>query len=201
MSETSNIEDVLRTLLTEASGITLDAAIFSTNAGSTAQSPGIFNGVTPVVGSSSGSAFDSCGVDVGSLVADIASRGGGARAVFVAAPAQAITMRFFAGGQFGVTPAGDVVPVAGSAALADKTVVCIEPGSFATTIGSPEFSVSRVAALHQEDTTPADIVSGGTLATPVKSMFQIDALAMKMTLWGDWCMRAPHVSYMTDAAW
>jgi hypothetical protein len=201
MSETSNIEDVLRVLLTEAAGLVFDGAVFSTGAATAAQSAGILNGVTAVVGSTGGSAFDACGIDVGTLVADVASRGGGARAVFIAAPSQATTMRFFAGGQFGVTPSGDVVPVAGSAALADKTVICIEPGSFATSIGAPEFAVSTVATLHQEDTTPADIVAGGTPATPVKSMFQIDALALKMTLWGDWCMRAPHVSYMTDASW
>ena len=29
----------------------------------------------------------------------------------------------------------------------------------------------------------------------------IDALALKMTLWGDWCMRAPHVSFMDAVQW
>ena len=35
-----------------------------------------------------------------------------------------------------------------------------------------------------QDTTPADIVSaGGTPATLMKSLFQIDAIALKTTLW------------------
>lgn len=201
MSEASNIEDVLRVLLTEAAGLTLDAAIFSTNPGSAAQSPGILDGLTAIASTATGTGFDTCAQDLGTLVGDIASRGGGARAVFVAAPKEATAIRFWAGGQFGITAQNEVLPIGASAALPAGTVICIEPGSFATTIGAPEFSVSTVAAIHQEDTDPTDIVSGGVASTPVKSMFQIDALALKMTLWGDWCMRAPHVSYMTDATW
>jgi hypothetical protein len=205
MSEASNIEDVLRVLLTEAAGLAIDAGVFSTNAASTGSSAGLMNGLTPLTPTPAASApygFDACGQDLGKLVGDIATRGGGRRAVFIGAPSQATSIRFWAGGQFSATPQNDVLPVAASAALADGTVVCVEPESFACSFGVPEFSVSSVAALHMEDTTPADIVSGtGTLAVPVKGMFQIDALALKMVLRGDWCMRAPHVSFMDAVQW
>jgi hypothetical protein len=200
MTRASNIEEILRVLLSEAASLAVDAAVLSTTAASPARSAGLLYGLTPLAASTTGG-FDSCGSDLGKLVADIASRGGGARAAFIAAPSQATAIRFWAGGQFGTTAANDVLPVAASAALADGTVICIEPESFACTFGELQFSMSQDSLLHFEDTSPADITSGtGTLATPVKSLFQTDSLAIKMTLWGDWVMRAPHVSYIDGCA-
>jgi hypothetical protein len=189
ITEVSNIEDMLRMLLTEAAGIALDAAVFST------APRGIFQGLTPLTPAAAGSAFDNVGEDLGTLVEDIASRGGGAHTIFIAAPHQATAIRFY-------SPGGTLEQsAAASAALPDKTVAAVEPGSFAVTLGAPEFSVSRVGTLHMEDTTPTDIVVGGVPATPVKSMFQTDSIALKMELWADWCMRAPHVSYMSAVTW
>ena len=49
-----------------------------------------------------------------------------------------------------------------------------------------------------EDTTPGDI-SG---STPVKSMFQIDAIALRTSLWAAWGLRAAgHCQYLTGATW
>lgn len=201
MSETSNIEDVVERLLTEAAMISLDAAIFSAAAASGAQPAGLLNGLVALAPSTGSSGFDACGQDLGTLVADVASRGGGARAFFVAAPKQAISIRFYAGGQFYVSAQDDVLPVAASAGLADGTVICIEPESLAYSIADPQFDISTVGAIHQEDTTPTDIVVGGVPATPVKAMFQIDALALRLYLRASWGMRAPHVSFMEGVAW
>lgn len=200
ISEASNIEDILRTLITEAAGLAIDAAVLSTTAASAGQSAGLLYGLTALTPTAAPYGFDACGQDLGKLVGDIAARGGGRRALFIGAPAQATSVRFWAGGQFGATAQTDVLPVSASAALANGTVIALEPESFACTFGAPQFSISNVAALHMEDTTPGQIVSG-TPSTPVKSMFQIDALALKMTLWGDWVMRAPHVSFMTGVQW
>jgi hypothetical protein len=202
MANASNIEEILRVLMTEAAALAIDAAVLSNSAATPAQSAGLLYGLTPVAASTTGG-FDSCGQDLGKLVADIASRGGGARAAFIAAPSQATAIRFWAGGQFGVTPANDVLPVAASAALADGTVVCIEPESFACSLSDVRFDMSMGSTLHMEDTAPKDITSGtGTLATPVKSLFQTDLIGLKMSLLGaDWAMRAPHVSVMTGVQW
>jgi hypothetical protein len=202
MSEASNIETILRALIIEASGPAVDAAILSNAASSPQKSAGLLNGLTPLTPSTA-TGFDACGRDLGLLVGDIATRNGGAHAMFIASPSQSIAIRFYAGGQFAIDPSRDM-PVAASAALPDKTVMAIEPSSFASTIGAPEFEVGTIATIHQEDTTPADIIGGsspGTPAWPSKSMFQIDAIALKMTLWCDWCMRAPHVSFMNAVAW
>jgi hypothetical protein len=203
ITEASNIEDIVRMLVTEAASLALDAAVFSTSAATPAQPAGLLNGLTPLTATAGASlGFDACGQDLGKLVGDIAARAGGVHAFFVCAPSQATSIRFWAGGQFGRGPQGDILPVAPAASLATTgTVVCLEPESLAITLSDPQFSVSNVAAVHQEDTTPLDISSGGVLASPVKSMFQTDALALRMTLSASWGMRAPHVSYMTGVGW
>jgi hypothetical protein len=207
MTEASNIEEILRALIIEAAGPAIDAAVLSAAAASPQKSAGLLNGLTPLVAAVGTFGFDNIGLDLGKLTGDIATRGGGAHTLFAASPGQATAIRFYAGGQFGVSVDQDILPVGGSSALADGTVIAIEPSSFATTVGMPEFEVGTVAAIHQEDTAPADIgappgASGpNVVAAPTKSMFQIDAIALKMTLWADWCMRAPHVSFMNNVTW
>jgi len=51
--------------------------------------------------------------------------------------------------------------------------------------------------------TPADIVSaGGTVAAPVKSLYQTDAIGLKTTLWATWGLRAAgHCQFLTGATW
>jgi hypothetical protein len=189
LTEASNVEDIVRALLTEASGLALDAAIFSNTASSAVRSAGLFNGLTPI-GASTGVGFDACASDLGALAADIGSRGGGANMFFIAAPGQATAIHFY-------SPGGEVeARTAGSAGLPNGTVAAIEPASLAVAISAPEFSVSNVATITQSDTPglwPTD--------SPVKSMFQIDAIALRMDLWADWGMRAPHVAVMDSVAW
>lgn len=199
--EASNIEDVVRVLVTEASGIAIDAAMFSSNAATPAAPAGLLNGLVALAPSTATLGFDACAEDLGELVRDIATRGGGRRAFFVGSPAQITAIRFWAGGQFGVTPQSDVLPIAAAASLSDGTVVCVEPESLVFAIGEPQFTVSSVASLHMEDTTPKDIVSGGAPSTPVKSMFQIFSVALKMTCRASWGVRAPHVSFMDAVTW
>lgn len=193
LSEASNIEEVLRALITEAAGPAMDVAILSTTAATATTPGGILAGLTPVAAAPSGAAYDNCAADLGALVGDLAARNGGANALIVAAPAQATAIKFFS---------SDFAAV-GSAGLADGTVVAIEPSSFAITAGTPEFEVGTVAALHMEDTAPLDIAAtaGPTLATPVKSLWQTDAIGLKMTFRADWAMRAPHVAYMESVSW
>jgi hypothetical protein len=197
MSRASNLEDLLRAMLTGGAGMAIDAQMFSTVAGDATKPGGLFNGLTPIAASASSLGFDACGQDLGSLVADIATRGGGARAFFIAAPAQATSIRFFAGGQFVTTPQTDVLPVAASVGMVAKSAAVVEPESLAFAVADPEFSIANVAAVQQEDTTPTDLLT----TSPVKSMFQIDAIALRMVVYAAWAMRAPHVAYMTGVAW
>ena len=78
-----------------------------------------------------------------------------------------------------------------------KSCAGIEPESLAFSISDPEFAVADVAAVQQEDTSPTDLLT----TSPVKSMFQIDAFALRMVVYAAWAMRAPHAAYMTGVNW
>jgi hypothetical protein len=90
-------------------------------------------------------------------------------------------------------------PILASTALAAGTVAAIEAASFVSGFGSTaEFSVSKVAALHMDDTSPQDITAG----SPSRSMFQIDAIALRTDLWASFGLRAVgHAQFLTGATW
>jgi len=71
---------------------------------------------------------------------------------------------------------------------------------------APQFSVSDQATIHFEDTTPLQITTGAqgsaVAATPVRSMFQTDSLALRMILPMNWAMlRAGSVAWVTGVTW
>ena len=58
--------------------------------------------------------------------------------------------------------------------------------------------------LHAGDTAPLDIVSGvapGTTASPVVSVWQKDAQALKVRGWCAWAVHPGAVAYVTGASW
>jgi hypothetical protein len=84
------------------------------------------------------------------------------------------------------------------------TVLALDAADFVS-VGSdaPRFEVSDQATLHLEDTSPSDI-TGGTPspATPVKSMFQTDSMALRLIWPTNWTLRRPGmVSWVTGVTW
>ena len=84
--------------------------------------------------------------------------------------------------------------------------IMVDAADFTTAGGEgPRMEISDQATLHLEDTAPADIVSGpsGTPvpATPVKSMWQTDSLALRMIMKMNWILRRPVVAWMTGINW
>jgi hypothetical protein len=70
----------------------------------------------------------------------------------------------------------------------------------------PRFEVSDQATLHFEDTTPLQLVTGaqgsGVVASPSRSMFQTDSLALRMILPMNWAMRRTGViAWITGVTW
>jgi Phage capsid family len=181
--------------ITEAAAALLDQELFSTNAASAAAPGGILAGAQSVPPSSA-SAVWAISSDVGALVEALANAGGGLEPVIVAAPAQAAALRMWRQETF-----YDIYP---SLALPAGTVCAVESSSLVSGLeGIPTFSTSTGATIHMEDTAPTDI-TGGTPspATPVKSMFQTDVIALKMILRASWGMRNPaHVAVVSSVTW
>jgi hypothetical protein len=83
-------------------------------------------------------------------------------------------------------------------------VAVVEAASFVSGFSPvPEFRVSDQAIYHAEDSSPTDI-TGGTPspAVPVKSLWQTDALALKMDLWAAYGLRAGgHAQWLSPTSW
>jgi len=190
MVASSNIEAVSRALISEASALSLDKAVFGTQVDDGVTPGGILNGVTPI-GPTAGGGLAAMLGDIGKLVAALVTAGAGAGPVLVTNPIQATTLSLLAGPKF-------TMPVLQSSSIAAGTVIMVEPTSFASAFdATPEFAVAPAAALHMEDANPVDVVAG----SPTRSMFQVDSTALRMTLRAAFGMRAPHVAVINDATW
>jgi len=193
MAESSNIEAVVRQTLGEASGLALDTAVFSNFAGDSTRPPGLFAGVTPLTATAGGGTqpAEAAATDIGTLFAALAANGAGKSAVIVAATPQAVRLKLIAGPKFDYD-------ILASTALAAGTVTAIEVGSFVSGFSSTaEFETGRDASVHLEDTSPADFP-----AAPMKSMFQIDSIALKFKLSAAWGTRAAgHAQWINAATW
>jgi hypothetical protein len=134
---------------------------------------------------------------MGNLFAALAAHKAGKTAVIVAAMAQAVRLKMILGALWDI----DILI---STAMPAGTIAAIEVASFVSGFGSTvEYDVSKVAAVHMEDTSPQDI-TGGTPspAVPVKSLFQIDAIGLKAAIQASWGMRASgHVAWIQNTTW
>jgi hypothetical protein len=194
LAEYSHADRVLAQLLTEAAALRFDAEAFSTTAGSTSRPGGILNGVSAISAATAGS--EAMATDIGALIGALGTAGAGANPIVVAAPRQAAVLKLKAGAQFNI-------PVLASTALADKTVIAVEAGSFAFGFDPvPVFETSNTSAVHMEDTTPLPLNAGGVTASPIRSLFQTRTTAIKMILRCAWGMRAiGHVQVITSTNW
>jgi hypothetical protein len=190
MAESSLIEDITRQTMGEAAAVSLDAALFGTQPDDNATPRGLLNGVTALT-PTAGGGLAAMVSDIKALFAALSSNMAGKNAILVVSTDLLASLKLMAGPKFDVE-------VFGSTGLPAKTIVALEPSSFVSGFdATPEFAVSNAGLLHIEDTTPS-----GPTSVPAKSMFQIDALALRMTLRSAWGMRATgHVQYITGATW
>lgn len=194
-AESSSIEVFIRAALTEAAGLALDQKLFSSDPEGAAP-PGILAAAT-VVPPSTAAAGWALSADIGGLVQALSLYGAGLDPILICAPHQ------FAALHTWTSEAAHYYPTFASAALASGTIVALERSSFVSSYdATPEFSTTIGAALHFEDSAPADIVAGGTIASPIKSMFQTDTVGLKMVLRAAWGLRnAQHVAIVQGVSW
>jgi len=97
------------------------------------------------------------------------------------------------------------IPIIDSSSVPAKTVILIDCADFVTMQGdSVRMELSDTATLHMEDTTPLDLVSGspGTVASPQRSLFQTDSIALRMIAPLNWGIRRPGVvAWVQNVTW
>jgi hypothetical protein len=97
------------------------------------------------------------------------------------------------------------IPIIDSSTVPAKTVMLVDAADFVVMqADNMRFEISDQATLHMEDTTPLDLVSGspGTVASPQRSLFQTDSLALRMVFPINWAFRRTGmVAYTTGINW
>jgi hypothetical protein len=187
----SNIEAIVEAALAEEAALGLDLKMFSSDAATSAAPGGLFTG--PGLTATAGGGVAAMVADIRQFIGALAANNAGRSPIFVAAAQQAATMKTSLGPLFDY-------PILTSTVLAPGIVGVIETGSFVSSFSSvPEFKTSRDASIHFESTTPADPIMSGQ---PVKSLFQVDATALAMTIWVAFGMRnANHTAWLSGATW
>jgi hypothetical protein len=157
----------------DASNKSIDAQVFSTNAATAAAPAGAFWNVTPITATSGGGSAAAI-ADRRNLIQAIGDAGIDVTdAVFVCQAGEA---------QFLEDNLLRNRPILISNGIPPKTLAWFAPAAIASGYqGVPEIETRKEAAFHFESSNPLEIVSSpGVVAAPTKSMFQVDAIAIKV---------------------
>lgn len=188
-------EMIVTDLMDDAASRALDAAVFSTAAGSAVRPAGLLNGISPIT-PTAGGGVAALTADIKALVSAIVAAGGGSSILIFAHPSQAVAINVLAANGVGY-------PVIPAPLLSQGTVIAIEQDAIVSGFPElPKVETSNDAVVHFE-TSPSQIsAAGDPVAAPVKSAFQIDIIVFRMMMDCTWTPRGPGlVQYLTGATW
>lgn len=197
MVRSSNVEAFMRDALIRSAALALDFVLFDANAASSARPAGLRNGIAALTPSPAPEALSA-------LINDIETLNGAVAAVTPTHPIFVMSMRRVLTAEL-LSPHG-LAPLQlfGTRALAGTTdMIALSPDALVSVAGvMPEISIVKDASLHMA-TPAADIVdSPGTVAAPVRSLFQTDCTAIKVRLPVSWGLRTPQgVAWLTASHW
>lgn len=212
LHSTPAIEGVIRQAMNEDTAEAIDTVLIDATAADIIRPAGLRNGVSGLTPSTATTRFDKIVADIQALMAPIIAARGGRDLVLLCNPAQSLAM------DWAVAPNGTFVFAdSGAPALRSITVIAsttvpatmlimVDAADFASVTGdTPEFDVSDVATIHEEDTTPLAIGTAGapaTVAAPTRSLWQTASIGIRMLLDMNWSMRRTGmVSWMTGVTW
>jgi hypothetical protein len=212
---TPEIETILRRLIMDDTGAAIDSVFIDNIAVSSIRPAGIRNGVSGLTATAGGGMTALLG-DIkqltGALAGVNALREPGPMWIMHPVQRNSIWLTESSGNGF---PFQDAInggmlmgyPVVVSTTCTAGMVILINAADLMVTQGdSPRFDVSSEATIHFEDTTPLQISTGaqgsGVLATPVRSMFQTDSIALRMVLPLNWAMlRTGSIAWVSGVTW
>ncbi|WP_373503642.1 phage major capsid protein [Aestuariivirga sp.] len=169
----SDAEAIFNQIFREDAGLSLDAAYFSTDSATDARHAGLLNGLTAGTGYGGADAA-AMQTDLAALASTVAANGSG-EVVFIGSPERAAL--------FPVRFAESKVTMMGSAAVPATRVIALDPRALVHGFNPvPDIDVSTEGTVHMSD-TPLEIVDdSATVADPVRSLFQTDAIGLRCFL-------------------
>jgi HK97 family phage prohead protease/HK97 family phage major capsid protein len=208
------IEGVLREAVQIDTGVAIDSVLIDSNAATVIRPPGLLNGVSATTATAGGGVAAVVGDIKGLVGALVSSTYGNLRApTWLMNPGDMLSASLVTAANTGIFPFKDEVgrgtlnniPIIDSGTIPSKTVILIDAADFVSVGGDgPRFELSDQATLHMEDSAPQDLVSGspGTVASPQRSLFQTDSIALRLILPLNWVQRrAGTVAWTQNVTW
>lgn len=184
---------VIGRVLADVANRGIDTTAFGTAAADTVKPAGLLHNVTPIGAAAAG--LDAMAEDLGALAGAIGAAGiDASNVVYVAGPREAQIIKVKAGAR---------VTVLMTLGLPAKSVAAFAPeGVFSGYADAPTIETAKSPAYHFEDTTPTDISTGaGVAAAPVKSLFQVGAIGIKVRANCAWAVAAGAAQVITAVNW
>jgi HK97 family phage major capsid protein len=206
---TPSIEALIRKWIVEDTAVALDNQFLGNSAATTLAPAGLQNLAGSNTSASTGSTHDAIVADVKGMVQSMTASNLGRRPVWIMHPSNliALNMTLTAVGTpaFPETASNSLygMPVVTSTTVPLDVVYLVDASEMAIAFSGPQFLGTDVASVHMEDTTPLPIVDGaGTVAAPVRSLYQSNSSGLRMTLETDWSMtRDGAVVTLTSVDW
>lgn len=190
MIESSNAEQLIGDALVKAAGRMLDEVLFDSNAETASRPKGLRNGVSTLTASNNSDAFGAVFEDAAALINALAPVGGSGPYIIVSSPGRALSMSFR---QPDISNKNLVL--LGSSALTNDLLAIAPAALVAALSPEPEVETANAATLHM-DTAPVAVGS----ASPHRSLFQTDSVAVKVRWPVTWVLRDPRgVAWLTPA--
>jgi hypothetical protein len=199
MMRNSNSEQIVRQVLLDNTGPSLDAAMFSAAAAvADVRPPGLLNGIAALTPTAAGSINQAELMvrDIGKLAASVApiAGGDGSGIILIAAPQQAVALLIYS------WPVA--FPVLMSSTLPPGRVIAVAARAIVTAFDAPQIDASREAAVHLASPASELVDIGGVMATPIKSMTQTDSVALRLRMPAAWALRSPTaLAWMDGVQW
>ena len=208
------IEGVLREAVQIDTTVAIDSVLLDANPATVIRPAGLLNGIAATTATAGGGIAAVVGDIKGLVGALVSSTYGNLRSpVWLMNPTDMLAASLVTAANTGIFPFKDEVgrgtlnniPIIDSGTIPPKTVVLVDAADFVSVGGDgPRFELSDQATLHMEDTNPADLVSGspGTVASPQRSLFQTDSIALRLILPLNWVQRrAGTIAWTQSVTW
>jgi hypothetical protein len=158
------------------------------------------NGIAALTPAGSGSTkADALVTDLSALAQAVAPAAGNSPIVLIAAPQQAASLWTYT--SIGV-PMLTPFPTFMSATLPAKRVIAVATNALVSAFGAPQIDASRDAAIHMASPASELVDIGGVMATPIKSMTQVDGVALRLRMPCAWALRSPvALAWLDNVVW
>jgi HK97 family phage major capsid protein len=208
------IEGILRDAVQTDTSVAVDSVLIDANPATAIRPPGLLNGVAATTATAGGGLAALIG-DIKALIGALTTStfGNVRNPTWLMNPTDVLGAGLASAVNTGIFPfkeeiaAGRLagIPIIDSSTVTAKTMILVDAADFVVVGGeAPRFELSDQATLHMEDTAPLDLVSGspGTVASPQRSLFQTDSIALRMILPLNWVQRrAGTIAWTQSVTW